>query len=880
MNSSPPHRRRNGPPNPYDNPSSDSWKARIFLIAACVWPLIILIFFTATPNAHVNDGVDGEKQVVHPGLNLRKMLDRVDVMGYGPTHPRVAVVVVGEDAPNVEKSVKSVFGNIDMARLFMISVVMDGVESDPGLEARLAEMNAGSVPHWHGLTKDKHSNGDGGDDPHGQNVNVVFNKNKQGIAASRSDAVDFISMLSKRHEMKGIKSPEEDLILLFLKSGVELEDRSWLGAITSALIVPPPILGVGESDLAEDQTVAMKLANAVSFGMAGAKSDMAASFDYTFTYKEETPNSRYMAMSNGESYPSPVLSGEAMGMRLQTFVGLPSHDPEMFSEWEANLDLSLNLWLCADGIDMLTDAIVKASETRIEAPRLSALQAARFAAAWMSETDSDKVYEAWRKQDRQMTTTVWHKFLSDARLKPTYTPGLQNRCRSFTWYAHEINMSLDGREVDEEAAKQPYTDENPDVSIQRKLQDEAVKAGGDEGNKLPGEAPGISVEKADDSDNAPPPRSDPKMPHKPLDSTRAELVGRAQPIDITFEDVSGGHKDHPHLGAKDESGNLGYIHDETALRENPPAYEFDNLENACNNHDSHYKMLTEKVKVKAPQNPKSKIFCLVYTIDSGHKNIPPIRETWGQRCDGFMVGSNMTDASIGAVNIVHEGPEEYNNIWQKVRSMWAYIYDNYYEKYDWFHIGGDDLYMIVDNLRSYVDSEEIQVAQNGGMYLPTGDEKDQTPLFLGRRFAYGGNMDDIFNSGGSGYTMNKAALKTLVVKGMPGMFPHAHTFSEDTMVARILRKFGVFPYDTKDEDGGERYMPFMPGHHLGYRPPPACVPDPLAKDCKDWYPKYSIDIKYGMDHCAEQSVAFHYVKDNSMKRLHALLYNKCPSAPQ
>lgn len=174
-----------------------------------------------------------------------------------------------------------------------------------------------------------------------------------------------------------------------------------------------------------------------------------------------------------------------------------------------------------------------------------------------------------------------------------------------------------------------------------------------------------------------------------------------------------------------------------------------------------------------------------------------------------MVGSNKTDASIGAVDIPHEGPEEYNNIWQKVRSMWSYIYDNYYEKYDWFHIGGDDLYLIVENLRLYLESEEIQTAQNGGIFLPNGDENVQTPLFLGRRFAYMGDMNDIFNSGGSGYTMNKAALKTLVVKGFPNYFPHAHTFSEDTMAARVFRKFGVFPYDTKDENGSERYMPFM-----------------------------------------------------------------------
>jgi len=54
------------------------------------------------------------------------------------------------------------------------------------------------------------------------------------------------------------------------------------------------------------------------------------------------------------------------------------------------------------------------------------------------------------------------------------------------------------------------------------------------------------------------------------------------------------------------------------------------------------------------------------------------------KCDGFMVASNKTDVALGTVDIPHEGPEEYNNIWQKVRSMWSYVYDNYYEKYDWY----------------------------------------------------------------------------------------------------------------------------------------------------------------------------------------------------
>lgn len=267
------------------------------------------------------------------------------------------------------------------------------------------------------------------------------------------------------------------------------------------------------------------------------------------------------------------------------------------------------------------------------------------------------------------------------------------------------------------------------------------------------------------------------------------------------------------------------------------------------------------------------------------------------KCDGFMVGSNKTDASIGAVNIPHEGPEEYNNIWQKVRSMWCYVYDNYYEDYDWFHIGGDDLYLIVENLRLYLESEEMKVAANGGVFLPEGNETVQTPLFLGRRFALDGEekQEDVFISGGSGYTLNKAALKALVVNGIPNYFPHAHTFSEDTIIAKIFKKMGIFPYDTKDEAGGERYMPFMvsrsflhvlcvltvctyltlsaicslqPGHHYNYVMP--------TDKSKDWYAKYSINIKFGLDHFAARSVAFHYVKQEAQKRLHALLYHLCP----
>ena len=177
------------------------------------------------------------------------------------------------------------------------------------------------------------------------------------------------------------------------------------------------------------------------------------------------------------------------------------------------------------------------------------------------------------------------------------------------------------------------------------------------------------------------------------------------------------------------------------------------------------------------------------------------------------------------------------------------------------------MFLIVENLRYYLESEEIRTAANGGVYLSDGDESKQTPLLLGRRFASKGEMDNIFVSGGPGYTINKATLKLLVTEGStnPNYFLHDRTPKEDLMVAKILKMISmVIPYDTKDDAGRERYMPFPPADHYGYN---------LTR----WYIKFSIgEIKAGPEHCSPQSIAFHYVKGDMMKRLFALAYGLCP----
>jgi hypothetical protein len=132
-----------------------------------------------------------------------------------------------------------------------------------------------------------------------------------------------------------------------------------------------------------------------------------------------------------------------------------------------------------------------------------------------------------------------------------------------------------------------------------------------------------------------------RKPQRPLCAECLEIVLKATPVNITYVDVTGGHAEHPHLGALDEHGAPGYVHDETALRKNPPLLQLSDtmLRSHCQKRDGNYRMLTEKVFVDLDQSKKKltlarqrqrdSIFCLVYTIDTFHAKIPAIRETWG-----------------------------------------------------------------------------------------------------------------------------------------------------------------------------------------------------------------------------------------------------------
>ena len=191
--------------------------------------------------------------------------------------------------------------------------------------------------------------------------------------------------------------------------------------------------------------------------------------------------------------------------------------------------------------------------------------------------------------------------------------------------------------------------------------------------------------------------------------------------------------------------------------------------------------------------PSSRILCVIYTIGPNHDRLAKsVRETWGKRCDGFLAMSNVTDISISAFAIGHSSPhfqDSYDRMWLKVQSIWRAIATTFLDLYDFFLLGGDDMYVIVENLRLYLDSKHVQnLSQNG-----------KKPIYLGREFRL--NQYMTFNMGGSGYVLNAAALYLFNhMLDIPECLPHVITSIEDVMVAQCLRLAGVIPMDTSDDE--------------------------------------------------------------------------------
>ena len=256
--------------------------------------------------------------------------------------------------------------------------------------------------------------------------------------------------------------------------------------------------------------------------------------------------------------------------------------------------------------------------------------------------------------------------------------------------------------------------------------------------------------------------------------------------------------------------------------------------------------------------------------------------------------------------------ESYHNIWQKVRTIWKYIYTHYVQEYDYFLLSGDDTYVIIENLLDYLNSSTIrsEVARGKGVYL-------------GRVFkATSTHNNQVFNSGGPGYILDTQAVRVLWENiNLPHCNPgHIRNSYEDVNIAMCLSggEYGtsgaievgevvvgtgsdegkivayreraipastttststgttttttpILPFDTRDTPYYEQlFHPFPPGTHWLYRPS-----TPAPSLAEDWFFHYDLHSKTGFNCCSRHSISFHYISPTLMQAIHDYLYY-CP----
>ncbi|GKY94310.1 hypothetical protein MPSEU_000396800 [Mayamaea pseudoterrestris] len=271
--------------------------------------------------------------------------------------------------------------------------------------------------------------------------------------------------------------------------------------------------------------------------------------------------------------------------------------------------------------------------------------------------------------------------------------------------------------------------------------------------------------------------------------------------------------------------------------------------------------------------PPARILCAIYTYAGDHRKTQTLAETWGWRCDGYFAASTKTvddpnEPGFGAIDLPHFGPEMYNNMWQKTRSILGYIYDNYMDEdddnsFDYFYVAGNDLVAIVENMRYYIAELE---SKHG---------REQKPIYSGlvvRQFATANKFFD-FAVGGPGYILNRQAIR-IFIEQLAQCHGTSMIAVEDRFVGKCLNNAGIKIIDSaNNETHQQRFFDLSPAWVAGQNE----NGNEFIKRCyKTWAEDYGHGWKYGMDLISEQSVVFHRMNVRLLKRFAAILYKSCP----
>ena len=218
-----------------------------------------------------------------------------------------------------------------------------------------------------------------------------------------------------------------------------------------------------------------------------------------------------------------------------------------------------------------------------------------------------------------------------------------------------------------------------------------------------------------------------------------------------------------------------------------------------------------------------KVLCIIITDSSHHDGrLKAIVETYAPKCDGFIAASNVTDLSLSAVDILMTSPSQQQHSsdtifgssiteqWRNICRAWHYVYDQYKDDFDFFHMGFDDMYVIGENLKYFLSTyDNANTTQDSTI--------EQEPLYLGAAVVASRKFPERRHCGsGAGYTLNRAAL--LLLRNQlsehrcndPALLASQAnaTTTVGELMAYCLGLAGIRCARTVDKDSSLRYLEF------------------------------------------------------------------------
>jgi glycoprotein-N-acetylgalactosamine 3-beta-galactosyltransferase len=147
-----------------------------------------------------------------------------------------------------------------------------------------------------------------------------------------------------------------------------------------------------------------------------------------------------------------------------------------------------------------------------------------------------------------------------------------------------------------------------------------------------------------------------------------------------------------------------------------------------------------------------------------------------------------TNNPLPLLQPAHYKRENYSQLTDKMFQTYKYISKKYGD-YDWYLKADDDTFIFMDNLRKFLS-----------------DKNSSSPVNFGhnfKRFVRHG-----YESGGAGYVLSHEAM-TRLGKALNSNYSFClNTGIEDVDTGRCLRKLGVEPGYTFDEDNKQLFHPF------------------------------------------------------------------------